>query len=196
MIPILLFPLFETAINRVLQLDPAAASRLAALQNSSLAIHIKPFEKPIRFVVLDHKLCLENASTTPTVTIAGDLSSFVEAHFTADQLREGLLQVSGDIAAAQRWQQLFSDLQPDWEQQLATFVGDLAAHQIAVVVRALHAWGKSSAIHLMSSATQYAQEERRWVVSADELRHFYRDINTVRDEAERLLAKARQKGIL
>lgn len=195
MIPILLYPLFETALNRVLQLDPAAAPRLAELQNTSLAIYIKPFEKPIRFIVLDGKLCLENSDTPPTVTISGELSSFVEAHLNQDTMRAGLLQISGDIGAAQRWQQLFSDLQPDWEQKLSDYVGDIAAHQIGNVLRSLQAWGKSSAEHLMSSAAQYAQEERNWLVSGAELEHFYRDVDRLRDDAERLLAKARQKGI-
>jgi ubiquinone biosynthesis protein UbiJ len=195
MIPILLFPIVETALNRVLQLDAAAAPRLQALNNTSLAIQIKPFDKPIRFVVLEGKLCLENAETPPTVTISGEVSSFVEAHLNKDNVRAGLLQISGDIGAAQRWQQLFSDLQPDWEEKLSEYVGDIAAHQIGSVLRQLHAWGKSSSEHLLSSAVQFAQEERRWIVSAAELPHFYRDVDRLRDDAERLLTKARQKGI-
>ncbi len=195
MIPLLLFPLFESALNRVLQLDPAAASRLQALNNTSLAIQIKPIEKPIRFIVLEGKLCLENADTPPTVTISGELSSFVEAHLNKDQVRAGLLQISGDIGAAQRWQLLFSDLQPDWEEKLSEFVGDIAAHQIGNVLRSLQAWGKSSVAHVMSSAAQYAQEERNWIVSRNELSHFYKDVDRLRDDAERLFAKARQKGI-
>jgi len=195
MIPILLYPLFETAINRVLALDPAVAPRLAALQNSSLAIQIKPFEKPLRFIALDGKLCLENSEAPPTVTIAGDLSAFIEAQMNKESMRAGLLQISGDIGAAQRWQQLFADLQPDWEEKLSQYVGDIAAHQIGNVLRALQAWSKSSVDHLMSSAAQYAQEERGWIVGAAELDHFHRDVERLRDDAERLLAKARQKGI-
>ena len=199
MIATLLTPLLENAINKVLQMDPAALPRLQALEGSSLALHIKPLPSAICLRVIDARLCLETSGAdcaeTCAVTISGDLSSFIESKLNPNQIRAGQLQISGDIGSAQRWQQLFADLQPDWEESLSRYVGDIAAHQIANGLRGLQQWSSASLQHLASSAAQYAQEERGWIVSAPELKHFINDVDALRDDVERLLAKARSKGI-
>lgn len=195
MIPPFLFALIEAPLNRILQMDPAAASRLQALERSSIEIHITSIPAPVRLAVYGGRLQFELSDSAPDVKLSGDLLAFVQAKMSAGQLRAGQLQIAGDIAAAQRWQQLFADLKPDWEEELSRYVGDAVARQLALLLQQLQVWSRDSLAQLGKMSAEYVQEEARWVVSGAELQHFCQDVDSLRDDVERLLAKAGAKGL-
>lgn len=186
-------PLMEAPLNRLLQMDPAVPARLQALESSLLRLEIAPLNKPIQFQVSAGRLLFSLSEATPDVTLRGELQAFVDAQLNDGVIRPGQLQISGDIAAAQKWQQLFADLQPDWDEALSVYVGDLTAHEIGKYLRALRAWAQAALAHNLSSAAQYIQEEAMWVVSKPELQSFYNEVDRLRDDAERLLQKAQTK---
>ncbi len=193
MIPLPLLKLLEAPLNRVLALDPASAPRLRALNGKALAVEL-PFGRYV-FEAVDDRLGFADDSVTPAITLRGSVADFLQLAQSNGQ-QAGAVQVQGDVGAAQKWQQFFADLQPDFEAPLAGLLGDVAAPLIVNVLRALQNWGRQAAAAAQAAAVEYVQEEARLVVSRAELAQFAGAVDVLRDDAERLLARARARGLM
>ena len=98
----------------------------------------------------------------------------------------------GDIGTIQEVRTLFSELDVDLEAQLARLFGEAGAARMATGLREGGRWGRESADTLLRNAAELATEERRWLPSAAEMRHFLGDVDQVREDADRLEARLRR----
>ncbi len=195
MLPLPMLQLLEPTLNTVLALDPATASRLPALAGKPLRVQIQPFASTVTLTVIDGQLRFAGPDEVAAITLSGSLADFLQAAVNQGELSAGSLQVQGDVGAAQRWQQFFTDLQPDWEEQLARALGDVAGPQVARFLRSLAAWLRQAVQQLQRSGIDYLQEESRVLVAPAELQAFLAEVDRLRDDAERLLQKSRLQGL-
>ena len=191
MLPLPMLQMLEPALNRVLALDPASAGRMAALAGKPLRVVLLPMNSCITLKVETDQLRFASADEAASITLTGSLQDFLQAAANRGELSAGSLQVQGDVGAAQRWQQFFTDLQPDWEEELSRYLGDIAGPQLAKVLRAITAWLKQALSQLQQTGVEYLQEESRVLVAPAELQAFLSEVDRLRDDAERLLQKAR-----
>ena len=195
MLPLPMMQLLEPALNKVLALDPATAVRLPALAGKPLKVVLTPLNSSITLKVDGNQLRFAAADEPAVITLTGSLQDFLQAAANRGELAAGSLQVQGDVGAAQRWQQFFTDLQPDWEEELSKYLGDIAGPQLANVLRAVTAWLKQALTQFQQTGVEYLQEESRMLVAPAELQAFLSDVDRLRDDAERLLQKARLQGV-
>lgn len=191
MLPLPMLQLLEPALNKMLALDPATQTRLPALQGKPLRVQIQPFAGTVTLAVIDGQLRFASPEEPAAITLTGSLADFLQAATNQGELSAGSLQVQGDVGAAQRWQQFFTDLQPDWEEQLARTLGDIAGPQLARFLRSLAAWLQQAVQQLQRSSVEYLQEESRLLVAPAELQAFLAEVDRLRDDTARLLQKAR-----
>ncbi|NQD36133.1 SCP2 domain-containing protein [Permianibacter sp. IMCC34836] len=196
MLPLPMLQWLEPGLNKVLALDPATAARLPALAGRPLRVLLTPFNSSLTLTVSDGQLCFAGPETEAAITLTGSLQDFTQAALNRGEMTAGRLQVQGDVGAAQRWQQFFADLQPDWEEELSKYLGDIAGPQLANVLRSVTSWLKTALSQLQQTGVEYLQEESRMLVAPAELQAFLADVDRLRDDAERLLQKARlQSGM-
>lgn len=195
MLPMPMLQLLEPALNKVLALDPATAVRLPALAGKPLKVVLTPLNNSITLKVESDQLRFAGNDEPAAITLTGSLQDFLQAAANRGELAAGSLQVQGDVGAAQRWQQFFSDLQPDWEEELSKYLGDIAGPQLANLLRAVTTWLKQALSQLQQTSVEYLQEESRLLVAPAELQAFLAEVDRLRDDAERLLQKSRLQGV-
>ena len=104
-------------------------------------------------------------------------------------LRAGSVRISGDAEVAQKLRELLRHVQPDAEEELSRVIGDVAAHQVAGFARGLFDWGRRASDTMSTSVAEYLQEEGRDVPTRTELDEFLRDVDTLRNDVDRLEAR-------
>jgi ubiquinone biosynthesis protein UbiJ len=199
--PIVFLPVLEELVNRVLRLDPQALRRLGELDGRTVCLRVTLGDgdaqggaspgAPVTLYMAPSEsgLRLLAGHEAPDVTITGSVPLFARLLFgdEAPKPRAGrALQISGDIELGQRFQRILQTLDPDWEEQAARLVGDVAAHQLGRAVRALRAWGRQTAQTLGQDVTEYLQEESRVLAKRARVAAFLRAVDTLRADADRM----------
>lgn len=195
MLPLPMLQMLEPMLNKLLALDPASAGRLPLLHGKPLRIVLQPVASALTLAVVDGQLRFLATDAVAAITLTGSMQDFLQAASSRGELSAGSLQVQGDVGAAQRWQQFFTDLQPDWEEELSKYLGDIAGPQLAAVLRSISSWLQQALRQLQQTGVEYAQEEARLLVPPAELQQFLTEVDRLRDDAERLLQKARLQGL-
>jgi len=104
-------------------------------------------------------------------------------------LRGGGVRIEGDAEVAQKFRELLEQAQPDFEEELARAIGDVAARRVANVARGLFDWGRRAAGSFTGSVVEYLQEEGRDLPTRIEVDEFLEGVDRLRDDAERLEAR-------
>jgi len=105
------------------------------------------------------------------------------------RLRAGGIRIEGDAETAQKFRELLTLVRPDFEEELARVLGDVAAHRIASLARGLLGWGRSTADSVATNVVEFLQEEGRDLPTRVEVDEFLEAVDRLRDDAERLEAR-------
>ena len=184
----------EQVLNRVIGLDPDAGERLAALHGRSIRIDLRGTGVRWFFVPAhDGRVrVVGSLEGEPDCTLAGSPFDLLRASAKAagaKQLFGGHVQIEGDTDLAQRFSEVLADLDIDWEEQLSQLTGDIAAHEIGRGIRAAAREGARMRRSSEQILSEYLTEEARLLPHRFEVEDFIADVDTLRDDAERLAAR-------
>jgi ubiquinone biosynthesis accessory factor UbiJ len=186
----------ETSLNRYLQLDPDALSRFSALEGKIIALQIRGINQELfLFPSSDGLMVLADFDEAADATISGTpiaLAKLGLADDPREQLFNGEVEISGDVRLANQFSRLFSQLNIDWEELLAQNVGDIAAHKMGNLFRDMGQWVKRSTQSVNLDAGEYLQEEIHLSPANAELRSFIKQVDEVREAADRLDARMKR----
>jgi ubiquinone biosynthesis accessory factor UbiJ len=183
----------ERLLNALLDESSAARECAAALEGKRLGTRLVGLEVEIVVYVAGGRLRLERE---PVQTADAVLSGTPIALLKAWRLgKEGLLadrgvSITGDAEVLQDFVQLFDLAKPDLEEELSRVTGDVIAHEAFRAAGSLGAWASRALDALAMNTAEFLQEERRDLPAPHEAEGFYRDIETLRDDVERALARA------
>jgi ubiquinone biosynthesis protein UbiJ len=104
-------------------------------------------------------------------------------------LRKGGVRIEGDAEVAQKFRDLLEQAQPDFEEELARVMGDVAARRVANVARGFLDWGRKAAESFTGSVVEYLQEEGRDLPTRVEVDEFLDGVDRLRDASERFEAR-------
>lgn len=196
----------ETALNRAIALDPDTRDALQPLDGRSVVLALDAAESPLamRLQVDGERLRVGpvDPERTPDLavrsTLGGVLSLVMQTLLPkllgtrdddADAVPVGRMRIEGDAELARRLQRLAERFDPDWQQPFTALFGDVVGVQIANGVAAALRQARVGGQKFAESAAEYLTEESRDVVPRAELNAFYDDVDTLRDDAERLAAR-------
>jgi ubiquinone biosynthesis protein UbiJ len=183
----------ESAINRALQLAPAAMSELAQLEACvfklqcsapKIDLYLQPGDQGIR--LMGHH---EGDITTTVCGAASDFTALATSDDPAASLINGDLAISGDSAPLLQLQQIIGRLDLDWEAPLVDTLGDVAGHQVAQILRGSFSWSRQASSSLLRQLDEFIHEEARLSPPRLELEDFYRDIQELSLRTERLQSR-------
>lgn len=192
----------ERAVNALIKLDPDVMAELSGLHGKvvrieldglPIALNLAPGEDG-RLQVLDE---LEHG---PDATLAGspfDLLKARDSEKGVAQLFAGRVRLDGDNAVAQRFSRALGRLDIDWEEQLAQLIGDIPAHEIGRAARKAKEQGERLQSRGSETLSDYLTEETRLLPHRFEVEAFLGDIDTLRDDTDRLearIARLENKG--
>mgnify|MGYP001606563054 FL=1 len=187
----LLNPL-ENLLNRGIDASVEARKLRRELSGRSLRLDLSGLPGSIMLNARDEGLSLEiGAPAEADCIIRGLPLTLLRAGLggSTQALQSGNAEVSGDPVVAQDFQRLLDLAKPDWEEDLSALVGDVAAHQAGNLVRALADWGRNLAEVLARDAGEYLSEESRHLPSRFEVEEFLDDVDRLRDDVERFIAR-------
>ena len=173
------------ALNHLLEAEASARDKLKPYAGQCVEFRNPPLPV-LRLVILDTGLlaaAAEDAVSNLVVTIgSGALPAFVRGEDAL--MREIGIEGNADLASAVQY--LFRHLRWDVEEDLAKFVGDVAARRLTGLARDAAAWHADAAKRIAASFMEYAVEERRVLVKRPALAEFSGAVARLRDGLERL----------
>lgn len=184
----------ESGVNRILHLDPGTPDRLAPLKGREMGLRLTEPAVALRVTFADEGLSLISDETDMSdcdVVLEASLTGLTGLVMSRGR-RSREVAFRGDIGTIQEVRTLFSELDVDLEAQLARLLGEAGAARMATGLREGGRWGCESADTLLRNAAELATEERRWLPSAAEARHFLGDVDRVREDVDRLEARLRR----
>lgn len=181
----------EAAANQLLAQDPDIGPALHALNGRCAKITLLGVGVEFYMVNTDSQwVFLESYQREPDVIIEGSPFAFAQmalardTHSLPDNLR-----LSGDIKTAQQFQSLLSKFDVDWEELLATQVGDVAARQMGLWAQSAKRWFGRTRTTAELALRDYVQEESKLSPTQIEVDNFSRDVSNLRMDVERLEAR-------
>jgi len=191
-------PLFRplaALVNRQIKATTPARELCAELDGKVIALRVEDTALAIYFFVCPDEIAIfSDYDSEPDVAISGSILSLARlaGDSSEDAIRDGSLDMVGDMEVAQAFQKLLAYGKPDIEEELSRVIGDVAAHRLGEVARSVGSWGKEAGSTLRQNITEYLQEERRDVPSRYEVEVFTKKVDALRDDVARVEARLNQ----
>lgn len=184
----------EQAIGGVIALDPETAQRLAALHGKVIRLDLDGTGLRFHFVPTHEGRVrlLYQIEGEPDATLSGSPLDLVRASDPGQgpaQLFAGRVRITGNSDLGRRFSQALAGLDIDWEEQLARYTGDVAAHEIGRGVRLLLNEAQRLRRDGGERTSEYLTEEARLLPHRYEVEDFLGDVDRLRDDIDRLEAR-------
>jgi ubiquinone biosynthesis accessory factor UbiJ len=191
--PLLPFRPLEALLNRGIRASTDATRRCRELEGTRFRIELDGLGLGFTLRSSGEAVLLV-AGTEADARLAGTPLSLARLAATGDErlLRSKAVRISGDPLVARDFRELIALAAPDFEEELARLVGDVAARQVGNLARHLAGWGLDAADRLSRSLAEYLQEESRELPARAELEAFLDAVDELAAAADRLEARLGQ----
>lgn len=188
MIPELLRP-FESILNRNIAASSRARGLLAQVAGRSIEVRLTATPLRVRVTADPTRVSIGAGSDAPAdATIEGTAISLAQVALddSAQSVRSGRVQLSGDAEVAQGFQRLLRAARPDLEEELSRMTGDVAAHHLANLAREAIAFARKTRHTFAQNVAEYLVEESRDVPAREEVEEFLTAVDGLREATDRL----------
>ncbi len=191
----------ENVLNRGLPRSPRAQQLCAELAGRRIALALIPaeFGNPTRLLVestgASLKLSVTDAAalaaSPPEATVSGGPFSLLALSGSSPEavIQRGDVRIDGDAELAQRFRDLAILLTPDFEEELSAVLGDVPAHQVGRLARAVMGWTRRAATTTVRNVAEYLAHEQRDLVPSREADQFLQGVDSLREDVDRLAAR-------
>lgn len=178
----------EAVLDPLLRLDPEIPPRLAALEDTVIAIEVEGLGLIIYLLPGANGIqVMDRYDGEPTVRIRGTLPALARQWF--GQRADGGIKVEGDVAVGREFQTILARLDIDWEEWWSRIVGDAAAHQLGRFWRGVRDWRRQAGDTLRRDGVEYLQRELRALPPRVAVEQFLNAVDTLREDTDRLTAR-------
>ena len=183
----------EAALNRAVALDDETQQRLKALNGRAIAIDFSGVGVAMRIAVENDRLQVGPAfAADADLKLRASPASFLAMafrHGESTALPAGKVEISGDAELARRIEKLVRNFQPDIEEAFTRVFGDVIGYQIAQAFKRAFDWSRESAKNLLQDSADFLRDESRDLVAPAEMEQFLDEVDTLRDDTDRLEAR-------
>lgn len=192
-VPTALLAAIEGALNHYIDLDPEGALAFVPIYGRIISIAIEGVGIRLTLIPGPDRVQVFGAyDATPDCLISGaplSLLRMMTSERKESQLTSGAVRIEGDTAIAQGLSDAMAGLDVDWEEQLARVLGDPIANQIGRAMRGAEDWGGRTGETLKTNLKEYLEEEAHLMPTRYEVDEFLQQVDTLRDDVERLAAR-------
>jgi ubiquinone biosynthesis accessory factor UbiJ len=183
----------ENLLNRNLPRSPRALELCEALKGRTVQIDARPLGWTLVIEALGTSVRLSKSAgdRAPDVSISGSLMSLalLAGPEPEEVIRRGDVRISGDAEIAQKFRELAMLLKPDVEEELSRLIGDTPAHQALRFAKMAAGFGRRTAETTVRNVAEYLAHERGDLVPRAEAEDFYRNVEKLRTDLDRLDAR-------
>lgn len=186
----------ETAINRVLQLDPDTLHRLQNMQGRVIALELSGIDVSLFFIPCPQGVNVfsrfEGEADTVLRGTPLAMARLGLVEHAGDVLFAGDVDIRGDVELGQQFRDILQRMDIDWEEHLSHLTGDMVAHKLGDLTRTAMAWSRQTLETLIVDTGEYLREESRDVPAADEVEEYLKAVDTLRADMDRLEARVKR----
>ena len=182
-------------VNRRISMTTPARELCADLEGRVFAIRVSNTSLAAYVRVEAEAVALSGEYTAdPDVVIEGSLLSLASLPGPGGEqaIRDGIVKLTGDAEDAAKLQRLLYFGRPDIEEELSGIVGDVAAHELGEIARAIGRRSRQATEIMQQNVGEYLTEESRSLPTRREVDEFAARVNTLRDDVARLEARLRK----
>lgn len=189
----LLMSVMENALNQYLSLDEDAGIFLKPLAGKIIAIHVLIFDWTFFLCPTTESIqILDHCEQPPDTTITGSILSLGLMGLSNSPMQSffsGEVTIEGDTKTGIKFQDLFEKLDVDLEERVSHFTGDIIAHKLGRFINASRGWFSDSTQTFSMNLSELLQDETRSLPSKPEIDIFYRNVDKIRADYDRLQAR-------
>ena len=148
----------ETAINTLINDNPDYGRRLLRLKGQVLQIHLIEVKRTLTFVFSQQVDVLAGYEGKPDCYLSLHLSILPELrnkNNITKLIKQGKIELDGDIELAQQFSGLMAACRPDIEEWMSRFTGDIVAHSVVQGAKGVGCWAKKSKSMLRETHKTY-----------------------------------------
>ncbi len=183
----------ERALNATLAMDPASVQLLAKLDGRVIAMNIESIDGSFYLLPHRERVTIEiNHDQNPDIVIKGGLLAYVRsatASVRGSANLDQLLEISGDAHSVAVLRDFLRSLQPDFEEQLSSLVGDMPARQAGNQIRSFAEWAEQVGQSIAVNTGEYLTEEKQLLVARPRIDRFLIAVDQLRNDTERLASR-------
>lgn len=205
----------ESIINQALRFNLNDNALLHALNDKTLSVYLEELGFTLTFSINSEVESNENGhrkdktnrihvlahdikhSTSNEVFSDCTLSTSLKTLWQLKQeqqltelIKQGKLDLHGDIKVAQQFAALMENINIDWQSELAKHIGDIPTYQLGQFGLTLKQWlknkGDFAARQISADASEWLIHEKRLLVTNYELTRFYQDVAVLDKQYQQL----------
>lgn len=184
-------------LNRNIGETTRARELCERLDGTTVAVRVRDTAVAMYFEISGGAIALATDSDSdPDILITGSLLTLARMAGSGGEeaLRNGTLEITGDVRTAKAFQELLDCAKPDIEEELSSLIGDAAAHRLGNFARGVGSWSRDARSTMGSNIREFLQEESRDVPSRYEVERFTEQLDALRDDVARLEARFDRLG--
>lgn len=195
-LPGLLAAAVDRAVNQALDADPLGKQRLQSLEGRCIQLALSGLGLALYFCGEPHRLrVLAETDLSPDTIIRGSPGALLAMAAPDWFGKQSGVRIEGDAGAAQALEQLLRKLDPDWEGMLTEQLGEVLGHQVWCLLRDSFGASRRLAEVAGEQVAHYLGQESGLLTTRAEAESFARDVDELREAADRLEAKLRRRGL-
>ena len=183
----------EILVNKALLLNQNKLLAIHTLLGKTLTVKVAELTFPLSFTVnaqaTQTKVIVSSLTEGSECTILTSLSTLkkLKAEQQITQLiKQGELDVLGDVKIAQQFAVIAQSLDIDWQTELAKYIGDVPTHKVlqfgGKVTRGL----AKHSTQMQADVGEYLVHEKRLVVTSSQIRGFNQQVSDVSNDVDRI----------
>jgi ubiquinone biosynthesis accessory factor UbiJ len=180
----------EKLVNGILALDKEKAQQLQSLAGKVIQIQFLPIDFSCYLIIHHHTVQLANSTDEfPHTVIRGTPIALTHLLYHQAKMLPENVSITGDLLVLQSLKNIIGTIEIDWEEQLARYIGDIAAHTVCQQWRNMCRYQRNAITSFIRSNKEFWQEELQIFPPRNELTDFFDDVDTLRNDVERLAAR-------
>lgn len=177
-------------INNVLSLDEEIREAIVRYAGSIIAIELLNTRQTLYLQITGEGIAVvEPAGAIPDISVRGTpgrLFAYLIALKRDEPATSGVIEITGNIALAQKLAEFARRLDPDWEGKLSEWIGDVPARCVGNMARATLRLAGHVGDTVHNNMGEYLLYESGMVAEPDEVSRFVRAVDMLRNDVERL----------
>jgi len=190
MLPQLIIALIESVLNQAIKLSPQLHTDLSTIKHKKLQLSIKDWQLDFILLYTGEKfIILTTDEKLADCIICASIDTLLELKDPAKitkLIREGKLDLEGDIQLAQTYSSALSKIEIDWPEQLSNYLGDGMSHRVTQGIKSLHTQQQKLVSKLKSTTKHTLQDELKIAMHPIELTIFKNDNRQLTSDLELL----------
>jgi len=190
LLPQVLTAALELLINKALLLNINKGLSLQTVSEKTLTLELAELAFPLSFTVSSQaEVMVSSLTERSDCTISTSVSTLKK--LKADQqitqlIKQGELDVIGDVKIAQQFAAIAQSLEIDWQSELAKHIGDVPTHKILQFGNKITKTLGKHSTQLQADVGEYIVHEKRLVATNGQVKRFNQQVADVSNKVDKI----------